>query len=407
MRTPHPSVRFVLAACALVVALVAPAPTSADPLDVVQEFGGLGWGDYYVDFTEDRYSKGSPGRGVTGTGRQQGNLEPQPIAVPEGVQLVAVSAGFNHALGLTGDGRVLSWGRGYRNVLGDGTVRDRFAPGPVRLPDDRRFTAIAAGQHHSLAVDSDGGVWSWGFNRFGQLGDGTRTTRAVPVRVALPAGVVVTQVWGDYGHSLALTSTGRVLHWGRDAPGEHSAPIRMRPEFVPLPADARIRAVRPLGVSGAGAVAEDGRVFLWGESRFPRPEVGEDYRRDVHEMTDLPDGEKVVELEYGLALTEDGEVYATEWVTRQGWRWRRLQLPDGAAVVTLASGVDHTLAITRDRRLLAWGDNRSRQLGRGRAPAVPEPGFVPGVENVRTASAGAGFSLATWSRLSIAGVTPP
>lgn len=399
--------RALLAAALAVVTLAVPAASSTpSPLDPVTAYGGLGWGDYYIDFTEDRHNNHSKGRGVIGTGRQQGNLEPERIAVPEDVELVQVSAGFEHALGLTREGRVLSWGRGYRHKLGDGTVRDRFAPGPVRLPADRRFTAVAAGQWHSLAIDSDGGVWSWGFNRFGQLGDGTRTPRGVPVRVPLPAGVVVTTVRGDYGHSVALTSTGRVYHWGRDAPGEHSGPIRTRPELVDLPADARIRSIRTMGVSGTAAVAEDGRVFLWGETRFPSPEVGQDYRRDVHELTVLPEGEHVVDVHHGLALTADGDVFTTVFVPRQGYEWRRVELPHGADVVRLETGQLHALALTRDRRLLSWGDNRSRELGRGRAREIRTPGYVEGVQDVADVSGGSGFSLVTWSRLSVAGVSP-
>lgn len=398
---------MLVAAVLAVVALAPPGASSAtSPLDPVTAYGGLGWGDDYADFTEDPHSKHSRGRGVTGTGRQRGNLRPEPIAVPESVEVASVSAGVDHALGLTRQGRVLSWGRGYRHKLGDGSVQDRFAPGPVRLPEGLRFTAVAAGQWHSLAVDSDGGVWSWGFNRFGQLGDGTRTPRPVPVRVQIPPGEVVTTVRGDYGHSVALTSTGRVLHWGRDAPGEHSGPIRTRPDFVPFPAGVRIISIRPLGVSGTAAVAEDGRVFLWGETRFPVQGGGHDFRRDVHELTWLPEGEQVVDVHDDLVLTADGDVFMAQFVPRQGHHWRRVELPAGAEVVSLETGVNHALAVTRDRRLLAWGDNRGRQLGRGRAREIPTPGYVEGVADVRTASAGSGFSLVTWSRLSVAGVSP-
>lgn len=397
---------FLVAALAVVTMAVPAASSTPSPLDTVTVYDGLGWGDYYVDFTEDRFSANSKGRGVTGTGRQQGNLEPERISVPEDVELVQVSAGFEHALGLTRDGRVLSWGRGYRHKLGDGTVRDRYAPGPVRLPGGRRFTAVAAGQWHSLAIDSGGGVWSWGFNRFGQLGDGTRTPRSVPVRVELPEGVVVTAVRGDYGHSVALTSAGQVYHWGRDAPGESSAPIRTRPTLVDLPADARIRSIQAMGVSGTAAVAEDGRVFLWGETRFPSPETGQDFRRDVHELTALPEGEHVVDVHHGLVLTADGELFHTVFVPRKGYEWRRLELPDEAYVVSLETGQLHALAVTRDRRLLSWGDNRSRELGRGRAREISAPGYVEGVQDVVSVSGGSGFSLVTWSRLSVAGVSP-
>ena len=71
---------------------------------------------------------------------------------------------------------------------------------------------IAAGGVHSLALRSDGTVWAWGRNSFGQLGDNTNTNRNVPVMVQGLSGVSAISA-GD-GHSLALKSDGTVWAWG-------------------------------------------------------------------------------------------------------------------------------------------------------------------------------------------------
>lgn len=369
---------------------VASSPVPEHPL--LTEHLGWAWGDFYSDSPGNQHSHG---RGVNGTGSRQGHPDARAVQLPEGVELSAVSGGFNHALGVTRDGRVLAWGLGYRNVLGDGTSRDRVVPAPVALPPDLRFTAVSAGLWHGLALDESGRVWSWGFNRFGQLGDGTRTDRATPVAVALPAGTRITAIAAGSSHSVALTSSGSVLHWGRDAAGEGAGPVALRPTRVPLPTGVQIVLIR--AHSGSNAVSADGRVFVWGDARWPMPPSAPGSRA-LYEPP-LPVGEHVVDAYPGVLLTRDGEVYEAFFTPYKGFSWRQLPLPDKARVVRLAPSHTHVLAVTQDRRLLAWGDNRGRELGRGsRAAAERVPDYVDGVAGVIAASAGSGFSLVTTSR---------
>jgi alpha-tubulin suppressor-like RCC1 family protein len=74
------------------------------------------------------------------------------------------------------------------------------------------IVGISAGYSHSLAVKSDGTVWSWGYNSYGQLGNGTTTQRASPVRVQGLTGIVAVSAGGQ--HSLALASDGTIWAWG-------------------------------------------------------------------------------------------------------------------------------------------------------------------------------------------------
>lgn len=201
----------------------------------------LAWGSNAV---------GQLGDGTTTTDR----TTPVEVQLPEGVTVIRLSAGEGHSLALTDDGRVLAWGGNVDGQLGDGTQLTRSTPVEVELPAGAEITGISAGRNHSLAVTSDGGVLAWGWNSDGQLGDGTTTTRTTPVEVPLPDGVTVADVSGGNRHSLAVTTTGRVLTWGYNGQGQlggrhgHGA------------ADTR-----------GGATATGGRGHAGDHARRPRP----------------------------------------------------------------------------------------------------------------------------------------
>ena len=92
-----------------------------------------------------------------------------------------------HSLALKSDGTVWAWGYNNYGQLGDGTTTDRHTP--VSVSGLTGVTAIAGGYGHSLALKSDGTVWAWGYNSYGQLGDGTTTDRHTPVDVSGLSGV--------------------------------------------------------------------------------------------------------------------------------------------------------------------------------------------------------------------------
>ncbi|ONM38547.1 Regulator of chromosome condensation (RCC1) family protein [Zea mays] len=106
-------------------------------------------------------------------------------------KVVAVAAGEAHTLALTGDGQVYSWGRGPFGRLGNGREDDKLVPTAVAPAVSAsgtprpRFVAVAAGAYHSLALDDEGSLWSWGYNLLrhflnyftdGQLGYGDQNS---------------------------------------------------------------------------------------------------------------------------------------------------------------------------------------------------------------------------------------
>ena len=152
---------------------------------------------------------------------------------PEGTGFLtgvtAITAGSYHSLALRSDGMVWAWGWNSSGQLGDSTTTDHSTPAQVVGPGGTGFltgvTAIAAGFGHGLVLRSDGTVWAWGDNTYGELGDGTGTAHSTPVQVVGPGGAgfligMTAIAAGNGSHSLALKSDGTVWAWGDNAYGD-------------------------------------------------------------------------------------------------------------------------------------------------------------------------------------------
>src|SRR5262249_54674200 len=204
--------------------------------------------------------------GQLGNGTTANSGIPLPVSLPDGTRVKAIAAGEAHSLALTSTGQMLAWGFNATGDLGDGTTTDRHSPVPVALPAGVTVTGIAAGEFHSLAVTSTGGVLAWGFNNQGELGNGTTQPSNVPVTVALPAGTTVKAIIAGCEHSLAITSTSQLLAWGFNGDGElgnGTTTDSATPVPVSLPAGTTVKAVRA-GCEHSLALTSSGHVLAWG-----------------------------------------------------------------------------------------------------------------------------------------------
>jgi alpha-tubulin suppressor-like RCC1 family protein len=99
-------------------------------------------------------------------------------------RMTAIAAGSNHSLAIkndaTNDGTVWAWGWNAYGQVGNGDPGGANVTSPFQIPDLSGAVAVAAGEAHSLALLSDGTVWAWGKNDFGQLGDGTKHAASEP-----------------------------------------------------------------------------------------------------------------------------------------------------------------------------------------------------------------------------------
>lgn len=130
------------------------------------------------------------------------------------IQNQMVSAGSYHTCTLTYSGGIKCWGNNNVGQLGDGTTTTHLSPVDV-IGFSSGVTAIAADFYHTCALTSSGGIKCWGYNSYGQLGDGTTTTRLSPVDViGLTSGV--TAIAADFiihahSHLEGESSAGEII----------------------------------------------------------------------------------------------------------------------------------------------------------------------------------------------------
>lgn len=155
---------------------------------------------------------GSNGQGNLGLGDSSIREVYTPTPVPGLSDIIEISLGSvaHHTCALRSNGTVYCWGDNLFGQLGDGTTEDRYSPTLVNELTDA--VQIAVGQTYSCAVLEGGTVKCWGWNLFGELGDGTRIERHTPVDVAMLDNVI--KVTAGSQHTCALLNNGTIWCWG-------------------------------------------------------------------------------------------------------------------------------------------------------------------------------------------------
>jgi alpha-tubulin suppressor-like RCC1 family protein len=202
------------------------------------------WGDNFDGQLGDgSYSRSGTAVGVTG--------------LSTGV--MAISAGGSHTCALTAAGGVKCWGYNYLGQLGNGTNSNSSTP--VAVSDlASGVTAITAGGIHTCALTAVGGIKCWGFNYSGQLGDGSFNNASSPVAVTGLAHGMMAITAGNV-HTCALNSAGGLMCWGDNGSWQLGDGTPTPSSSVPVTALA-IAASAPPAPTGVGAVAGNGSVTL-------------------------------------------------------------------------------------------------------------------------------------------------
>ena len=212
-----------------------------------------------------------------------------PIAVDvsgvlAGKSISQISTSGYHTLAVTTDGKVYAWGSNNRGELGDGTTTNRSTPVAVDMTGallGKTVIAVEAGFEFSLALTSDGRVYSWGGNTFGNLGDGTNYSRYTPVEVdtsGVLSGKVVIDIAAAAAAAGAVTSDGLVFTWGYNSDGrlgDGTTTDRHLPVAVDTSGALSGKVVTQLdgGNTRFVAVSSDGLAFGWGPN--PRGAIGD------------------------------------------------------------------------------------------------------------------------------------
>jgi len=292
-------------------------PTRLPPLGGESIVAVSAGDSYSLALTADGavWSWGYGGLGGLGHGDEQSQWQPKKIEAFAGQRVIAVSAGGSHSLVLTADGSVWSWGWSDAGRLGHGDEQQELLPTKIEALAGRRVVAVSAGSSHSLALTADGAVWSWGGGRDGQLGHGDEQWQPLPTKIEAFAGRRVIAVSAGGDHSLAITTDGAVWSWGDGGFGRlgHGDEQRkLLPKKVEAFAGQRVVAVSAGGLHNL-AITADGAVWSCGCGGFGPLGHGDEQDQLLPKKVETFAGRRVVAVSAGAfhstARTADGAVF--------------------------------------------------------------------------------------------------
>ena len=350
------------------------ALVSATPPAFVQVTQGISH-SCGVTVDDRAYCWGDNSSGQLGDGTMTGRLVPHLVA--GGLRFRFVSAGFFFTCGLTTEDKAYCWGENHEGNLGDGTEASRLKP--VSVAGSRRYRQLRAGNHHVCAVTLGDVAFCWGSNFLGQLGAVTvgSQSSSIPLKV-ITGGPVFHRVIPGGAHTCALTADGAAYCWGDNSVGQlgngsHTSTA------MPM----RVSGTRTFTQMSAGLLhtcgVSAGVAYCWGGNTYGG--LGDGTQTERTEPTAVAGGLTFkgvsASFDYSCGITSSNRAYC----------WGRNaegQLGDGtfgfrnfrlvptkvlggfsfrALGGTAASG--HTCAVTPDDRAYCWGGNTHGELGNG------------------------------------------
>lgn len=304
----------------------------------------------------------------------QAGLAPSIVRREDYVITGAIDAGEFYSVALKTNGTLWTWGDNLFNQIGDGTTTQRTSPYQV-LSD---AIAVAAGMRHVVALASDGTVWTWGENFAGEVGDGTTNRRTTPYHITGLTDVVA--VAAGFTNSYALKSDGTVWAWGANWAGQigdGTTTRRLTP--VQVPGLTGVQAI-DAGEGFAAALvtngAASGAVWTWGWNAHGQMGDGTTTNRVTPQM--VPGLSDVAEIFAGhrwlMARTSSSHLFmwgandagqmanGSYGSTSQSTPMRTA--PWATSLIALSGGLHHGFAVGRNAKIWGWGNNQSSQLAK-------------------------------------------
>ena len=335
---------------------------------------------------------------TSGNGSSGADATLTAVSLPAGSGVVtAVAAGSNHSLVVTASGQLFAFGSNTQGQLGaTPNVDPHPAPTVVTLPRTfpiirtkaAKAVAVAAAGNSSYAINSNGQLFAFGDDAYGQLGIAGASAFSVyptPTLIALPGeNGPVTQVAAGSDYALALTSSGQLYAFGDNSDGQLGLPLTTShtttPTLVAVPGHGTVTQVAA-GSDHTLVATSTGQLYSFGSNQFGQlgteTDASSTAGRPTPELVALP--------------------------------------PDAAPVREIAASGDSSFAVTADGTLYSWGKNNYGQLGNaenvGTTKVNPDPVAVtvPGGATIENLARGASAShmLAIVSSLAVTTTTLP
>ena len=271
---------------------------------------------------------------------------------------------------IAADGKLYTWGYNNFGQLGNGTTINKSIP--TQIGSSTNWVNIASGQYHTMAIKSDGTLWAWGQNTYGQLGDGTNTYRTSPFQIGTATNWASISC-GQY-YTLAIKTDGTLWAWGQNSYtqlGDGTSNSRNTPGQI---GTATNWATVACGYYHSIAVKTDGTLWAWGNNVTGQLGDGTTTPKSTPNQIGTANNWSIVTCGqyYSLAIKTDGTLWA--------WGYNLYgQLGDGTTVnksnpiqvgsssnwTSVTSALISTLAKKSDGSIWAWGDNSYGELGDG------------------------------------------
>ena len=183
----------------------------------------------------------------------------------------AIAAGYNHTVGISADGELFTWGENRYGELGNGTSGwDTEVDTPSQIGTDTDWDTVVSCTHHNLALKENGELWAWGSNRFGQLGNGESggtspyyLVENSPIQIGEDTDWEMVAVGG--GHSLALKGERKLYAWGANGIGQLGDGTTTSKSTPTAIGNDEWKTIDAGGWHSLG-VKEDGDIYTWGRN---------------------------------------------------------------------------------------------------------------------------------------------
>lgn len=261
---------------------------------------------------------------------------------------------------------------------------------------------LSGGMNHSVFLDGNGDVWTWGYNQWGEIGDSTYKKRANPYKVM--SGMDVKTVSAGNGYTMALKRNGDLWVWGWNAYGQLGLGINDNDAYTPVKVPG-MNSVKTVIASYIHTmlIMKDGTVWGSGSNGFGQLGDGSLTNRNAFTMSTLLTDVKELAtgLGYTLVIKNDKSLWAlgsnnygqigngsTASIAYP------VQLTGMNNVKGIAAGGDHSVAVKEDGTVWTWGENTDGQLGIGTTIHSSVPVQVSGITNAKAVAAGFSYTLA-------------
>ncbi len=267
--------------------------------------------------------------------------------------------------------------------------------------DAQNWQKIAAGAEFSIALRSDGTLWSWGFNGNGQLGIDSDTTS-----IESPQQVKGGDQWLDVQtgafHCLAIKTDGTLWSWGLNGNGQLGiGNMAQQNAPVQIGADSDWSYIEA-GQAHSFAMKEDGTLWGWGFNSFGQ--IGNNSTVEVSSPVQIGADEDWWLIKAGGAHTIALKTDSTLWAWGANFNGQlgagntdNYMIPtniDNSSWIDIDTGFEFSLGIKADGSLWSWGFNGNGQLGNGSTTEIHIPQQIAAAINFSSVSAGSAFGLA-------------